>query len=357
MVEISENTSADREPRTQPVNAAPSAPLTPEPPANPLDAPYATERDRAARVTRALEESQASGELRDAVKKTLDQRKREKDFSDASRAQKRAMTFDIVLDRYEAKYIIPRWLVPEIREFIRPFCDPDPNGRGDPPEYVITTMQLDSPDLALHHAKEYETLNRFKLRVRTYGVPGQNKIYMEVKRKLRFTIVKSRCSIPFEKWSEELVYGTRNDLTFKSRKEEQGFLDFVRLSREIGARPIVLIRYTRESYFGVMDRYARVTFDRKLQYLPVTDWNDWGNDKRWFSMDVPTTQNKLRPFSGVVLELKTLSDTPQWMVDLVQEFDLVRTGHCKYSNALWTEALFRGTPAQHMFGTEYMCYT
>ena len=69
-----------------------------------------------------------------------------------------------VIERHEAKYIIPTQLVPQIREYIRPFCDADPNGVGTPPEYVITTLQLDSPSYALHHAKENEALNRFKLR-------------------------------------------------------------------------------------------------------------------------------------------------------------------------------------------------
>ena len=57
------------------------------------------------------------------------------------------------VSRFESKYVIPRALVPEVREFIRPFCRPDPHARGVPPEYVITTLQLDNPQLSLHYAK------------------------------------------------------------------------------------------------------------------------------------------------------------------------------------------------------------
>jgi len=32
------------------------------------------------------------------------------------------------------------------------------------------------------------------------------------------------------------------------------------------------------------------------------------------------------------------------MVDLTTEFYLGRVGHCKYSNAIWAESLFRGSP-------------
>ena len=54
------------------------------------------------------------------------------------------------VSRYESKYVIPRSLVGPIRDFIRPFCEPDPHTRGTPPEYVITTLQLETPNYALH---------------------------------------------------------------------------------------------------------------------------------------------------------------------------------------------------------------
>ena len=264
--------------------------------------------------------------------------------------------YDVQLDRHEGKYIIPRRMMPEIREYIRPFCAPDPNGKGDPPEYTVTTIQLDSPNLALHHAKEYEALNRFKLRVRTYGEPGSSRVFLEVKRKIRGTIVKSRTSIPFEAWGRDLVYNPRLALEFKSPKEEIGFLEFVRLAREIGARPVVIVRYIRESYFSRNDRYARVSFDRNLQYQPTDSWTSWGQGRHWYNMDSALCQNKQYSFSGVVLELKTLSDTPRWMIDMVKHFSLARTGNCKYSTAIWQEALFRGSPALPAYGIELLTF-
>lgn len=262
-----------------------------------------------------------------------------------SKAPGRRAKFDIQLDRHEAKYVIPRSLVADIREFIRPFCERDPHCSGDPPEYVITTLQLDSPNMALHHAKNLEAINRFKLRVRTYGDPvGNAPVFMEVKRKIRGTIVKSRTMVPFDAWNEALIKNHRLNLTFKSPKEELGFLEFVRLVKEIGAEPKILIRYTRESYFGKNEHYARVTFDRKLLYLPARSWDGWGRGEKWHPMDSTIAQNKDQPFSGIVLELKTLSDAPQWMIDLVMHFGLVRTGNCKYSTAIWQESVFRGTP-------------
>ena len=260
----------------------------------------------------------------------------------------------VQVERHEAKYIIPRALVPEIRDYIAPFCLPDPNGTGFPSEYVITTIQFDTADFALHYAKERESLNRFKLRARTYGEPGTGKIFLEVKRKFNGVIVKSRASIPYEAWSEALIREDRLDLHFKNRSEEEGFLEFKRLVRETGAEPVLLLRYVRESYFGKIDHYARVTFDRQLCYLPSSGWTDWGAGREWIAMDTGLVQRQWNPFSGVVLELKTLKDAPHWMIDVVKKFDLMRCGNCKYSSAIWAEALFSGRPGMPDYSAELL---
>lgn len=259
-------------------------------------------------------------------------------------------------DRYEAKYVIPRPWVPRIRRFVHAFCAPDPAGEGDPPSYTVTTLQLDSPVLALHYAKEHEAVNRFKLRVRTYGRPGESPVFLEIKRKFGDTVVKSRVAIPFERWGEDLIRNLRFDLDFASEREEYAFLEFVRLTREIGALPALLIRYTRESYVSRIDRYARVTFDSHLTYQPTSSWTSWGRDESWRPIDTPAAQDQGLNVSGVILELKALRDVPRWMIDLVKEFNLARCGHCKYSTAFWQEALFRGVPRLPIFANDILAF-
>jgi len=258
--------------------------------------------------------------------------------------------FNRKLQRYETKYVIPKEMVTEIRELIRPFCEPDPNCTGDPPTYVNTTLQLDSAGLSLHYAKLWDFVDRFKLRVRTYGDPvGQNPVFMEVKAKDRNMIYKYRCQIPFARWGEhlfrdEIITG----IDFKTQKEAENFYQFVRLTKQIGARPVMLIRYRRESYFGKTDDYSRVTFDSQLEYQQTYAWDSWGRDGAWRALDNPMMQTRRHDkelnFSGVVLELKALQDVPQWMIDVVTRMDLWRVGHCKYSNAIWAESMFRATP-------------
>ena len=298
-------------------------------------------------VAHAMADSKASGEMLEAVRKSLEQKKKERATSPKGRS---GAGYDLSLGRYEAKYVIPKPLVPQIREYIRPFCEPDPNGRGNPPEYMITTLQLDSPNLSLHYAKLWDFVDRFKLRVRTYGDPvGSAPVFMEVKAKHRQTVIKYRCSMPFDKWGEYLFKDKIiKGLNFKNKKQADGFYQFANLVKQIGARPVMLIKYTRESYFGKLESYARITFDRNLMYQATTSWDSWGMGGKWRQLDKTLDQTRRHDreigYSGVVMEMKALTDTPDWMVNLASEFDLVRVGHCKYSNAIWAESMFRNTP-------------
>ena len=328
----------DAKPTSSYSNSEPTTPSSDESQSDP--------DSHAARVAQTTMDSKASGDMLDAVKKSLEQKKKEKYVASV---KKRAV-FDVVLDRYETKYVVPRTMIPRIREFIRPYCEPDPHGKGDPGEYVITTLQLDSPGLSLHYAKFYDFIDRFKLRVRTYGDPvGEAPIFLEVKAKHRYTIVKHRSHIPFDKWGPHLFKdGIMRGIDFKSDKEKDGFYQFVRLVKEIGARPVMLIRYTRESYFGKNESYSRITFDRDLLYQQTYSWDSWGRGRQWRRLDKTLDQTRRHDkevdFSGVVLEIKALSDVPKWMLNLLFEFGLVRAGHCKYSNAVWAESMFRATP-------------
>ena len=257
------------------------------------------------------------------------------------------------LTRYESKYIIPREFVPKIREFIKPFCIADSHAKKSfPPEYSITTLQLDTPDYSFHYAKEWEAVNRFKLRIRTYGEIESAPIFTEVKAKLENTIIKNRVAIPFSEWSKDTLFGMQLPQCLKTDKQVHDFLQFKRLVWETHAKPMALVRYTRESYVGIIDSYARVTMDHRLKYQMSDSWTDFGRSGTWRAMDSSEAQGFGLPYSGVVLELKTLAHVPTWIQDMVERFELKKSGNCKYSTAIWREGSFRGYPDTNDFTKE-----
>jgi len=243
-----------------------------------------------------------------------------------------------LVKRYEKKYLIPPALIPAIREYMSPFVIHDKYGLGELPEYTITTVQLDTPSLSFHYAKEREYDERFKLRVRTYNEIGSSPVFTEMKAKFQDIIVKTRVMIPFNEWNEDLIYSTKLPYIFKNHEQETDFLNFRRLVWETNASPLIIIRYLRESYVGPGDLYLRITFDRKLEYCSKATWTQFGAGENWHSMDSGEAQGA--DDSSVVMEIKTLEYVPVWIIEMIERFNLQNTGNCKYSNALWRDSLY-----------------
>jgi hypothetical protein len=49
-----------------------------------------------------------------------------------------------------------------------------------------------------------------------------------------------------------------------------------------------------------------------------------------------------RPYAGYIFELKSMRDTPTWMLELVERFNLRNCGFCKYATAWRLESIYRG---------------
>ncbi|HUF60466.1 MAG TPA: polyphosphate polymerase domain-containing protein [Verrucomicrobiales bacterium] len=254
---------------------------------------------------------------------------------------------DQIIERFEQKYIVHPRLVPEMRAFIKPFCIPDPNGKGEFPEYMVTTLQLDTPSMDLALAKERKTLTRFKLRIRTYGTRPEHPVFFELKRKVNNVIIKSRTKMTLGQYYSGpypgyIVTHPKEAPLLNTPRDNNNFMEYCRMVRTLNARPKMLIRYIRESYFGANDDYARVTFDRRICYRPTRRWELPVEDdgKLWRPMDTQTALN--RPFAGYIFELKAMRDAPKWMLEAVERFNLQTTGFCKYATAWRMESLYRG---------------
>lgn len=245
------------------------------------------------------------------------------------------------VERHEAKYVVPYHLLPEIRRQLEPFVIRDKNGKGEHPTYLVRTIQLDNRSLALHYAKEVEQLNRFKLRIRTYGTDGKAPYFLEIKRRLGDLIVKSRSVVKAEHYGTDLFTDPKRYVPFANEREQMNYLDFLRLQQEIGAIPMTVIQYNRESYMGKVEEYARVTFDTNICYQMVESYDvAETNNRKWRRIDTYTGMRT--DFPAFILELKSKMSIPSWLLDIVRNFNLVRVGFCKYSAALRLESLSLG---------------
>jgi hypothetical protein len=234
-------------------------------------------------------------------------------------------------ERYECKYVVSRDLVRPLQEHIACYTRPDPHtvpGEG----YVISSLYLDSPGLTFHFAKARQDVQRVKLRIRMYDDQVSGPIYWEIKRKVKGVIRKRRVRVVRPDWAQhaedlDALLGPESTLRDRRALEEFFYVQGV-----FAARPVVAVRYTREAFEGLIDDYARVTFDRRILCREADGYHlPTGRDPH-VSIDDPTATGGDE--SGVVMELKFADRAPLWMIDLVQRFRLRRRGFSKYSTGV-----------------------
>lgn len=236
--------------------------------------------------------------------------------------------FDSRLERLELKYLVSENVADLIRSDIESYCHGDSHNRHSGSSrfgYPITSLYLDTPNLAFHRSKERGDAERIKLRVRGYR-PGGVAV-LECKRRVSDVIDKTRASVD----SKDVEAATRGDIDpGPSHPAAAGFFrDFASHVARSGAEPTLLIRYDREAWVSEVDHYARVTFDRSIEACRTRDWNLSAKRSGWVAFDESWTRGEGR--RRVVLELKCQSQVPWWMIALIRKYALDRQSFSKYS--------------------------
>lgn len=224
-----------------------------------------------------------------------------------------------VSQRFEAKYIIRASDALAIREHLRPFMDPDPNGQ----EYPVTSIYLDSPDLNMYWSSARGEERRQKLRIRTYARGNGHACYFEVKRRYNQIVKKDR-AVVHAKFADALAHGSpiTPDMLLYPERDLENLYHFHDLRERLDATPRVVVRYLREAWIGKMDEPLRITFDRHITCLPSDRYDPpaWEASPYWFEA----------PGEPMVLEVKFTDAFPIWVEDMIRRLDLLRDSFAKY---------------------------
>jgi SPX domain protein involved in polyphosphate accumulation len=240
--------------------------------------------------------------------------------------------FEKKFERLELKYLIDEFAADRVRRAIEPFCRPDSHSaapdrsHGKAGSYMVSSLYLDTPNLAFHRAKERGDPERLKLRIRTYPASGPDSpTVFEIKRKVADVIDKTRAVVTGD--VERAATGFGGD---GSDDAARGFLTtFARLVAQSGAHPTLRVCYGREAYSSTVDDYARVTFDRDIEVKRTRRWHEAREHERWHAFD----DHWRRESQGrnVLLELKCQSVVPWWLTHLIRSQALKRVSFSKYS--------------------------
>ncbi|HEX2956472.1 MAG TPA: polyphosphate polymerase domain-containing protein [Chitinispirillaceae bacterium] len=253
-----------------------------------------------------------------------------------------------VLERYELKYTIPWEMVGAISRFIEPYCSLDEYSELSPDNfYIVNSLYFDSPQFHFLRNKQNECLERFNMRIRSYGATPQPPYFLEIKKKRRDIIKKYRAKINDTDLESALDIQHLFSEEKKHRdKNEKNANYFRHLRYCYGAEPKVLVQYRRKAYFSNYDEYARVTFDIGLRSMEITD--SYLPHPIEHLMNPADYENVFDVGTNVILELKCYTAfVPLWMMDLIRAFDLRQRGFSKYQVCL-TKAFEKYSFLSHM---------
>lgn len=218
--------------------------------------------------------------------------------------------------RYEWKYFVPASLLPSIRAMSRPFVRPDRFARTQPGNrYPIVSLYLDGDGYELYRTTVEGHLNRFKLRVRAYDDDPSSSVFLEVKKRSNVVVRKTRARVTRAE-AEDILRGG-----VAPRTAGDGASEFAVRLEEVGAKPVVRVRYMREAYESAHGDPVRLTIDTDVEHQ-VTTTNNLALDahREW----------ERTPTEGAVIELKFSDRCPSWATRLIDQLEINRESIPKY---------------------------
>jgi hypothetical protein len=249
--------------------------------------------------------------------------------------------FESRFERLELKYLVDEGTAARVRRATLAYCRPDRHNGSEAATrgYPILSLYLDTPSLAFHRAKERGDPERMKLRIRRYR--GLDACWLELKRRSADVVEKTRARVAGGRLRDSACGLAKLP---EHAPDAQRFVErFARLVLSTGAEPTLLVRYQREAYTSEVDAYARVTFDRNLEFQRWAEWALEGDPDGWCDLESFLVGGAPRPL--VVLEIKCTTSIPAWLVDVIRSNDLRRDSVSKYSLGIYLTRRLEGAAA------------
>lgn len=226
-------------------------------------------------------------------------------------------------NRYEIKYFVDEFKVPELRRELEARMDTDPySPHGG---YPVTSLYYDTPDLRFYWEKIEGLKFRRKVRLRLYGNPAEctdeTPVQVEIKQRVDRVTQKRRTAMPYELAQRWLNGREEIDCDDSQRP----FVNEVSaLIGNLDLRPMVTTGYLREAFVGRdADLGLRVTIDHKVH----------GRD-RDFHFASGAENRFIIPPKLAIVELKANERVPSWVTDLTARLDMSVIRVSKYCQSV-----------------------
>lgn len=211
--------------------------------------------------------------------------------------------------RFEKKYLLTQTQYTALLDRMSPYMQPDEYGR-----YTICNIYYDTDNYQLIRASLEKPVYKEKLRMRSYGVPGDgDPVFVELKKKYHGEVYKRRAVMEAAEAVDYLAD------TARPRQEGQICHEIDWFLASYHPTPKAFIAYDREALAGRDNPELRVTFDTNLRW-------------RASSLDLRCGDHGelLLPKEQILMEIKIPGASPVWLSHLLSELKVFPTSFSKY---------------------------
>ena len=225
--------------------------------------------------------------------------------------------------RCEKKYLLTHAQYQAMRLGMAPYMEPDAY-----PRYSISNIYYDTEHYDLIRTSLKKPVYKEKLRLRSYGVPGdRDPAFVEIKKKFDGVVYKRRITMQMRD-AAPYLRGERIGDGSQISREIDYFLQLYR------PEPRVFIAYDREAYRAADGGELRITFDTRLRARS----NDL--DLRLGDHGLPLLDETL-----YLMEIKIPDAAPLWLARLLSDHRIFPTSFSKYG-AYYKQYVLGGKPAE-----------
>lgn len=228
-------------------------------------------------------------------------------------AKKIKVRTSMVFERYEKKYLMTQEQCDQLLERLEGYMQKDMYGL-----HTICSLYMDSEDFILaRRSMQKPNYYKEKLRLRSYGVPGEETtVYLELKKKFKGITYKRRVSLPFKDAREYLQTGKTSAVQGQILNE----IDYFR--RQYQPEPRILLFYERVALHGIEDEELRLTIDKNIR---------WRGENLFF--EGGDQGERILPENMRLVEIKIPNVFPVWLSRILSEMKIYPASFSKYTNA------------------------
>lgn len=220
-----------------------------------------------------------------------------------------ALAGNQTFQRIEKKYLMNRQQYEQFLERSSSYIKLDQYGL-----HTICNIYFDTEDDRLIRTSIEKPPYKEKMRLRSYGIPGeQDIVFLELKKKWDGIVYKRRVPMTLKEAEDYLNDGKVPEHDRQMMREMEYFLKFYH------PVPKVYLAYDREAFFGKQDEELRLTIDRKIRtrtanlHLNLGDWGEY-----------------LMEEDVYLMEIKVPASYPMWLAHLLGELQIYPVSFSKY---------------------------